>query len=441
MKRACAFGAALVGLGTPLAAEAQVADTLGLGPTAMAVGGSMATRTGWAAVHYNPGALTLGGSAPETPGFVELSTGVIAAHPITFAERSDGSDLALADPAADTLGVTVGGRADLGPTLGLRGLVAGFSFYNPTDVVFAWRIHPDDRPQWLFLADRTRHLGVDFGLGYRVASWLGLGASLRVGFDAETHTTGRVTSVENATDPKTGAPYVDVHTELGENVTVVGKVAPTLGALITPADDTRIALVWRAHLYVDDFGWTRTQDVPVSSDIGYVHRFAHYYEPDEFVAGVARDLGDFSASLDVSYQRWSSGLSSSHLDLAGRWGDTVVPSLGLDWRARATLVLHAGYRFVKSPYSNFSGPTNLLDNDQHVGSLGARVQLARLGPARGDALWLAGAVRAAWLVTREETKDWRRFPSDAALEANPGDPGYRWGGAVLGSSLALEATW
>ncbi|MBI4699688.1 MAG: outer membrane protein transport protein [Deltaproteobacteria bacterium] len=428
----------------PGPARAGVADAIGLGPQDVAQGGAFAAQPGsFAAVYYNPAALAPGGKrAEDRPGFGELTLGLVYAHPVLHVTAPDGTSVPLAAPTPDTAGLLVGARADLGRPFGLRGLDLGLAFYFP-DAFFRWSIHPDERAQWLFLTDRTQVLGIDLGLGYRAASWLSLGLGLGVLFDVETFTTGQVQSVASTTDPETGKKAFAVTTRLGEEVTVYGRAAPSVGLLLTPAERLRLGLVYRAKTLVDDWGNTRIRDVPAVGELGSAHRFAHYFRPHEVVFAVSAALRErLWLSADLTYGRWSEALTTYHQALGpGRFGDTWKPALGLLWRARPGLELRGGYRFVRSPFDNFGGPTNLLDCDEHVLSTGASVRLGTLDAGETMQLWAHFAARAALLGEREERKDPRRFVSDTQFLLNPGREGYRYGGAVPGAVLALEARW
>lgn len=430
----------LFALGLLLAASparAGVEDTFGLGPRAMALGSSYAARPGdFAAAYYNPAGLAPGGSRQERGGFFELSLAYLYASPSLYVTRADGAEIATPAVPSNT-GVVAGTRFSVGQPFDLDGLNMGLSVYVP-EHLFRWTIRPDDDVQWALLTDRTQVVSANASLGLRVTPWLSLGAGLRVMFDVQTLTRGRVTSVE--LDQETGK--VRTHTALGTDAQVFGRVAPLAGVLVTPADELRFGLTYRHESYVDDWGDTRISDVPILSNMGYTHRFAHYFEPTQVTAAVSADvLPELDVSFDVTWARWSRALSTNHnAQNSPVWGDTWTPALGSRWRANQALSLLGGYRFQRSPLGNFGGPSNLLDNDRHVLSLGLESELERwLTPGFEAKANLA--LEQIVLVERSETKDYRRFPSDAALQKNPGYPSYVYGGSVLAISFGLEATF
>jgi hypothetical protein len=442
VRRAGSFAAAVAVAATalvPRVARAGIEDGVGLDPRDTALAGSTAARPGsFSAVWTNPAGLARGGSTREAPGFGELSFGFVHARPRLHVGTLDGRPITPAAQVPDVNGLVLGARFDLGRAFRLTGLHAGIALHLPPDV-FRWSIHPDERVSWLFWTDRAQHLGIHTGLGYRVAPWLSLGLGVRVLFDTETLTTGRVTDIKRTVDPTTGGSGFEVKTQLGEDVTVYGRAAPNAGVLVTPADGIALAIVYRHPMYVDDWGWTRIQGAPGTGDLGYVHRFAHYYQPLQIASAVSvRVTERVRASSDFTYGRWSDGLTTNHASLPGRFGDTLTLALGVSWQAHSRLALLGGYRFQPSPFDNLGGPTNLLDNDQHVTSIGLDADVLRV---EGVTFALRAAMQVAWLVGKDERKDPRRFESDRAVVTNPGYPGYRFGGMVPAVSIATEVRW
>ena len=102
--------------------------------------------------------------------------------------------------------------------------------------------------------------------------------------------------------------------------------------------------------------------------------------------------------------------------------------------------LEASYRYVPSPFDNFGGPTNLLDNDSHAVSVGANLRLGHI-PESDVLMTLRWATRTTLFVEREEHKDFRRFPNDYLYLTNVGQRPYAYGGGVTSGSLSLEASW
>jgi long-subunit fatty acid transport protein len=437
---ACALGAGLSASGQ---ARAGIEDTFGLGPGPMALAGSYAARPGtFAAAYYNPAGLAPGGSVVEKGGFFEASFALVYGHPSLFVTGSRGQTLATPQ-AFDTAGAVIGARFSVGQPFHLDGLDMGLAVYLPSHIL-EWTIRPDDTPQWALLTDRTQVLTANLGLAYRAFRWLSVGAGVRVTFDTQTNISGVLTHINYTNDQATS--------QLGTNATVYGRAAPLVGVLVTPVDAFRIGLSYRGESYVDDWGNTTvsTGSQIGLGNLGYDFRFAHYFEPTEVTAAVSADLGaGVDVSADLTYGRWSDALSANRNSFgcgtspcngpSPIWGDTWTPAFGVRWKAAPAFSLMGGYRFQKSPLNNFGGPSNLLDNDRHVPSTGFELDLSKLVP------WLDARVTVGLqyvvLVDRTEVKEFQRFPSDGALQQNPGYPSYSYGGNLVAGSIGADARW
>ncbi len=445
MSARSAFALALVAtLAIAPRARAGFEDSLGVGPEAMALGGSFAARGGsYASTYYNPAGLSPRG---EEGGFFELVAGGVYAHPVLHATNAFGQNLSMPSatqggPAMgvpDTGGFLLGARFSVGRPLKIDGLSFGLALFVPGHFL-SWFNRPDEDVGWELLADRTQVLSVHAGLSYRINRYISVGASVRAFFNTQTNVTGQVTSL--ALDPKTG--QINVTTRLGVDSQVYGQVSPILGVLVTPFDWLRFGAVYRHPSYVNDWGTTVINGVPDLGSIGYFAHFAHYYEPLEVTLAASVDVTPrFDVSADVTYARWSDAVSNNfNFWGPGRWGDTVVPSFGARWRATDALAVMAGYRFQKSPIDNFGGPSNMLDCDRHVASVGFDLHLGKLLRQPSFDVRLTGGLQYTVLVDRTEVKDPARFPTDALYYANPGYPSYTYGGHMLGAQATVEARW
>jgi long-subunit fatty acid transport protein len=447
MKRAgLAFTIAIVAFAPH--AHAGFEDSLGVGPTAMSLGGSFAARGGsYASAYYNPAGLAVSSDErAEHGGFLEIAAGMVYAHPTLHVTSASGANLLT--PAAvqnaapigvpDTGGFLLGTRFSVGRPFKIDGLDFGAALFIPGKL-FNWLDRPDDDIQWALMDDRTQVISIHAGLAYRISKFISVGVSVRALFNVQTNTNGIVTSVN--LDPKTDT--VQTNVQLGSDSQVYGQAYPIVGVLISPIERLRIAAVYRNASYVNDWGTTQIQNVPDLGTIGYTSHFAHYYEPLEVTLAASFDLTrSIDVSADVTYARWSDALSNNlNFWGPGRWGDTVTPALGVRWKATRALSLMAGYRFQKSPVDNFGGPSNLLDCDRHVESLGLDLHLGELFKAPSFDLHFTGGLQYTVLVDREETKNAQLFASDALLQSNPGYPSYSYGGHMIATQATLEARW
>lgn len=418
-------------------AHAGFEDSLGVGPEAMSLGGSFAARAGsYANAYYNPAGLAPVG---EKGGFLDMAVGAVYAHPTLHASLPNGN--VLLTPAAvlngapqnvgDTGGFLFGTRFSVGRPFKIDGLDMGLAIFIPGHL-FDWHDRPDDDVRWELMDDRNQVISVHAGLAYRINKYISLGVSVRALFNAQTNTTGEATSVQ--LDPNT--KQVITHTRLGVDSQVFGQAYPIAGILITPIDRLRIGVVYRNKSYVDDWGTTRISGVPDLGTIGYSSHFAHYFEPMQLTLAASFDITPkLDVSADVTWARWSEALSTNENFWGpGRWGDTIVPALGLRWRATNALSLMMGYRYQRSPIDNLGGPSNMLDCDRHVESLGLDVSFAKM-------FRFTAGLQYTVLVDRTEVKDPLRFPTDSLFYANPGYPSYTYGGHEIATQATLEARW
>jgi len=424
----------------PATAAADAENDLGLSPRTAALGGAVvATGGDFAAAAYSPAALIVPG---DQDGLGELHVGLVVAAPgarAGSATPGEGLDL----PAlGNTYSLVVGGRWDVGRGLGAPGLVLGLAFYTPLDGLLRSRIRPDESMSWLHLTDRTQHLAVHVALAYRIAPWLSVGVGVRVTLDEEAFITGTTTEIVRVTDPVTGEERVETGAVLGLDAAVYGRAGPTLGVLVAPMPELRIAFAWRSRLFSDDWGWARLQGIAGVGDLGFAYRFAHVYRPHELVWGAAvRAHEAVEVSAELMWQLWDDPRSPSGQLLQGRFGDVLVPSVGVRVAPTPGVDLLAGYRYARSPFDNLGGPTNLLSNDVHHVSLGAELDLDVLVTGEDFPFTLSVSGRLSILEAREEVKNGRHFPSDRALLTNPGYPGYRYGGVVPSVQLGVETSW
>lgn len=436
MRRAAILGMGLLVALAPALARADLEDEMGVGPEVAGLGNAVtAVPAGFASVHYAPALLAPRGMRP---GLSELTIGYVYGQPLVHVTGADGMPVSTPAPA-ETSSLVVGGRFDLGHGLGVEGLVLGLSITTPVTSLFAYSVRPDDDVQWMTLTDGARHLSLEAGLAYRPVDWLSFGITARLGLGISLYTTAITTSIDS-TDPS----VIDVGTRIGTEGQVSARVSPIASVAIMPMDELRFGLTYRMASYVDDWGWSRVQQVPGFADIGYVHRFAHWVRPHELaLGGAVRPVPWLELSADVTWLHWSEATTGTHDPAPGRFGDTFVPAGGVRVTPTRGLDVLLGYSFVRAPFANFGGPSNLLINDTHHASLGAVARLDELTSDASATFTLRASFRLSILEEASETKDPRRFESDDAYLRNPGTAagGYHFGGFVPSVQVSAEARW
>lgn len=426
---------ALTLLLAPSVASADLEDAVGVGVEAMALGGAVgAVGGGYSATIYNPAALAQVGSEPGP--VVQLGISFYLSVPDLWVEGLDGAPAPEVTAAPGNYGVMLGARMDVGRALGIDGLHLGVSIYAPSEGLVVSTIVPDDRVQWMMWTDRLRHVGIFAGLSLRLVEWLSVGVGVRVSFDTGTFISARTIGVVRTDDE------VRITARIGVESAIFLRSAPVLGVRVVPVDELRLAFSWRGAITADDWGWTRLQEVPGITDLGFLFRFAHVVRPHALRwAAAFRVIDELEVSADLEWQLWSEGVSGNNAPLPGRFGDTLIIAAGVRVTPTPWLDILGGYRYVPSPFSNFGGPTNLLTASRHVASLGVSVDLDPLIADEVVPLTIRLGGRLGFFESRTEEKDGRRFSRDIQLFGNPGYLGYRYGGLVPSAQLEVETRW
>jgi hypothetical protein len=228
---------------------------------------------------------------------------------------------------------------------------------------------------------------------------------------------------------------------LGVETAIYGRASPALGMLISPMPNLRFGFAWRGRLRSDDWGWSRLQGIEAVGDLGFLHRFLHVYRPHELSWSAAyAPIPELEISAEVTWAMWSQARTPNWLNAGGRFGDTVIPAIGVRATPHPGVDLLGGYRYSQRVYDDLGGPTNLLNNNAHSVGLGVALDLDRLIEDEVPFTVSLGG-RLMILEDREEVKNGRRFENDRQLTTNPGYPGYRYGGLVPSVQLDIEAAW
>ncbi len=171
---------------------------------------------------------------------------------------------------------------------------------------------------------------------------------------------------------------------------------------------------------------------------------ALYFEPQTIESDWQVNFGLLTASIGVSFQRWSafepSFLVLQSPDAQGRTRSTSMPSLPftdtINPRASIDVPLltnrwyaSAGYQFRPSPLKDISGPANLVDSDTHVMGMAIRYRIPdnQIIPLP---ITLALFGQYHWIQSRQIQKNDPTFI---------GAPGYNFTGNAYTYGLSLQA--
>lgn len=255
-------------------------------------------------------------------------------------------------------------------------VVLGIGFYVPTNVLARARAPMTGEPYYALLESRAHVVGVQVAAGVRlsVRTTVGAGflalAALRGRIDVSTDAAGRFTSVSEQQ--------------------LVSHFAPILGGRHRIADDLTVGATLR-------FKSKSEYDILVTNELADVLpialpelRFAGVaqYDPLTVAAEAAwRPRSAWIVAAQLAWEHWSAFPPPTENPVVGGrerpgpgFHDTVIPRLGVEWRARrgsADVAARGGYFFAMTPAPEMTGEQALLDNHRHVVSVGGGLAFPR----------------------------------------------------------------
>ncbi len=168
-----------------------------------------------------------------------------------------------------------------------------------------------------------------------------------------------------------------------------------------------------------------------------------YFEPAILECDVQKNWTVASASVGISWQRWSayqprymmlstrdaSGNNRSTVPANVPMRDTWNPRASVEWRGWRRWKIGAGYQFRPTAIADLSGIGNLLDADTHVAGLSLKRELGN--PLFFNGLSLTLHAQAHFLKARTVVK---------AAADSIGAPGYTIAGQawIVGATLASQ---
>jgi long-chain fatty acid transport protein len=400
--RTLVLGALLV-LATGAAARANDLDEFGFGARPGAMASAYTALAGdWTAPYYNPAGVAVCRS---------LSLGIgysYASYDVKFKSQVGGDQDRQAS-RVDPLSAVSGGMAStLGPPDTLMNRIGvGFALFFPTRHTLAvdWESSPGE-PQYFLYGPRQDRMMMLPAAAFRIplpglepeqTLAVGVGGNILVNVRG-TQTFDLGTSTPSAVRTTVEANY---------------DIAPNAGLYYIPADWLSFGVCYRGELSLGskigvdiDLAGNGTAAFPLDLEA------VSFFQPQQVQGGFAVDPAEgLTLALDVTWKNWSAfhdpfltiGTIIGQTDPHFR--DTVTPRLGAEYEVTRGLAIRGGYHFQPSPIPDQKGPTNLVDLDEHVFSLGL-----------GWTYWTTRAI--------EEKKDGRSSGLRPAEEAPHEEP-YR----------------
>ena len=149
-----------------------------------------------------------------------------------------------------------------------------------------------------------------------------------------------------------------------------------VGLLYEPLTGTRLGFDYRSPIFHNLTGDVTTQaPYPLPSTVS--NGAAKLVTPDTFSFAVAQDVGDFTLLGSVDYTLWSRFkqllVTSGGPDSLTQenWNNSVMVSVGADWRVAQQWTLRAGLAYDQTPVDNSFRTPRIPDNNRYWLSLGA----------------------------------------------------------------------
>lgn len=353
----------LLVLSYPCLSSANTGSVYGLGTVAPAMGNAYTAYPDDAsAVYYNPAGLALEkGNA--------FSLGLSYFYPVLWTKGSDGiTDYRDNDRV---LGLTVGMDANLGHMTGYRQLSMlsfGLLLYTPPDRAYSVHAVPADDPSFTLYKDTASQLMLMIGMGYRVTSFLQIGASVLLSMPGKMRT---LYYLDTGTSPPDAV--------LIENRRLTIGASPEIGLILEPADTFHVGAAYRARNSSGLTGET-TFIINGTPELSQTDDEKIVTTPDQIAVGVSvTPTAEIRVNADATYSVWSDRDVTDTQGNAMGASDTITPAIGIEYRPVHTWALRTGYSYAPSPFPPQSGATNYVDSSKNIFSLGAGYMFHWLG--------------------------------------------------------------
>lgn len=377
------------------AAEASIADILGVGARGTAMGMAYtAVAEDYSAVFFNPAGLTQTDRVQVTVQMTHAKARfsvrnrdeLIRFYQDRFNLPADSTMVARSlttGDMPDARGVMLGVSADLGYLTGARSLYLGLALYVPfgklveTPVVF----RTDEIPYFVRYVDNLQGMDMHAGLGYRIMERVSVGAGLHVflNLEGETFIDTVLLDLKDIQNPKS------ISVLPGVNRQAIMAYAPTGSVLLRPLDRLRVGITYRGenkakikyNQYITigarqatptDTAEERSINLLVAS---LPFNYVFYFTPRSVTVGLAYHLADdVLVSGDLAWYEYSRFVDGKGNDPQPRFDDILVPRLGMDYKLSERTHLYAGYFYEPSPVPDQDTANDYLDMGRHVISAG-----------------------------------------------------------------------
>jgi long-chain fatty acid transport protein len=359
-------------------------------------GAQAADVSDFSANYYNPAGLA---RAPK----LELSLGYMGADQSLYVNG--------VNSGIDPVKGLVGGVVAPGRVFGIP-FAFGLAIFLPDDFLSRVNALPQDQPRWELYANRNQRLYIAANVAISPLPWLQVGGG--IAFMAATSGTLGITG----SLPVLQAANAELRHEVDADLTAIRY--PQVGARVELSRNVALAFVYRGQFSekldlhaILSGGITLTPTTPLLTTAYYNLETISVsaFLPQQAVLGASWQITpNLRTNLDLTYVNWSayvSPVASINVKLnipppSFGWppgiappttpapttilplnmNDTLVPHLGIEWRAlerpKWEGFVRGGYEYDKSPIPAQTGSTNYIDRDRHAFSFGLGLRLMQV---------------------------------------------------------------
>ncbi|MGI6394621.1 MAG: hypothetical protein ACOX2F_07860 [bacterium] len=317
--------------------------------------------------------------------------------------------------------------------------------------------------QFELYGDRLKQFSMAFALGGKVSNFLQLGAGIAI--STYTTTRNRV-FVPNGTDP--ALQIINAQMKVGASVSPYFSFVanPYAGLNFTgtfhfPTNTGIVKLNNEMQVWNWNYGESEEKYLAASSSM------TAGYQPMKLSVGTYYDfvVAGYTISPMAAFEwsRWSTYINRHGERPFDKWKDvfSVIGGLHLKHRERVAAI---DFTYIPSPVPKQDGRENYVDNDRVGFSIGYKEYF------HFESFSIGGGINSSiqWLIKRSETKDEKRAEKDGGVidelpddanyygtgdiesfnEAkkglqtnNPGFPGWKSSGFVMGIGISVEVLY